>query len=236
MDPKQLEEITRLRSLRLTPKQIARKMGLSQAEVKRAISTQAKQTEEAAMGPDGLPPLAGCYANGDCVDYLFASSDRKQQLDKQEGVRGLGQVVVARTMRGRCQLCVYLVDYWCLGVKNALGPRTFNRNEFDSTLNLIYRDFPEGYREISLQQAQAIVLGAEEYAKSLGFQVHRDFKLSRPFLSEWDGEPQLEFGRDGQPFFMSGPYDDPDKILKTLRRSVGEGNFHFVVGMPSDFS
>ena len=234
MDSKQLEEITHLRSLRLTPKQIARKMGLKVAEVKEAISAQARQQEEAAMGVDGLPPLVGCYADGNSIDYLFASNERKRELGEGDGMRGLGQVVVARAIRGRYQLCVFLVDYWCLGVKDALGPRSCNRNEFASSMNQIFKNFPEGYREISLQQAQAIVLGAEEYAEHLGFKPHSDFNKSRPFLGEWDGEPKLEFGRDGKPFFISGPYDNADRIFNTIMKSVGEGNFNYMVGMPSD--
>lgn len=54
------------------------------------------------------------------------------------------------------------------------------------------------------------------------------------------GEPpetllDLEFGKDGQPFYISGPYENPDKILKTLRENVGEGNFHYVIST-SEFS
>ena len=202
---------------------------------KQVLSTQAREQEEAATGTDGLPPLAGCYADGDCVDALFGSADRKQELNEQEGGRGMGQVVVARMTHGRYKFCVYLVDFWCLGVKNAFGPRTCNRDEFNRNLDLIYREFSTGYREISLQQAQAIVFGAERYAEGLGFKPHRDFRQARPFLGEWDGEPELEFGRNGQPFFMNGPYDDVDKILTTLRRSVGEDNFKYLIEMPTGF-
>ena len=34
---------------------------------------------------------------------------------------------------------------------------------------------------------------------------------------------------EGKPFYMSGPYDDIDRVLATLRRTVGEGNFHYLV-------
>jgi hypothetical protein len=40
---------------------------------------------------------------------------------------------------------------------------------------------------------------------------------------------RIEFGRDGQPFYLNGPYDNPTAVLRTLERSVGAGNFHFSV-------
>ena len=36
--------------------------------------------------------------------------------------------------------------------------------------------------------------------------------------------------RDGVPFYMSGPYDNPRAVVRTLDRTCGEGNYHYVVG------
>jgi hypothetical protein len=41
----------------------------------------------------------------------------------------------------------------------------------------------------------------------------------------------IEFGNDGQPFFMSGPNDNVDKVIKTLEASVGTGNFHYLAAI-----
>ncbi|MGV9871011.1 hypothetical protein [Rhodococcus koreensis] len=49
------------------------------------------------------------------------------------------------------------------------------------------------------------------------------------FLGEWDGPGRIGFGRDGQPFYLNGPYDNPAAVIGTLERSVGAGNFHFSV-------
>lgn len=41
-----------------------------------------------------------------------------------------------------------------------------------------------------------------------------------------------QFGRDGKPFYVAGPHDNPDRVIRTLEQSVGEDNFHFLAGVP----
>lgn len=39
----------------------------------------------------------------------------------------------------------------------------------------------------------------------------------------------IEFGKDGKPFYFSGPYDNAEKIIKTLETNVGIENFDYIV-------
>lgn len=39
----------------------------------------------------------------------------------------------------------------------------------------------------------------------------------------------IAFGRDGKPFYIQGPYD-ADRVLRTLGRTAGRDNHHFLVG------
>jgi hypothetical protein len=42
------------------------------------------------------------------------------------------------------------------------------------------------------------------------------------------------FGKDGKPFFMSGPYDTPARcrrIIDTLTRRCGPEGFHYTVAV-----
>ena len=48
----------------------------------------------------------------------------------------------------------------------------------------------------------------------------------------WDGECELTFGRDGKPMYISGPHDDGERIIRMLRRRLGDGNYDFVHGIP----
>ncbi|WP_231971853.1 hypothetical protein [Nostoc sp. NIES-3756] len=69
-----------------------------------------------------------------------------------------------------------------------------------------------------------------EYAQSLGFEPHKDFEKSRSHIGNWYGSIRIECGRNGKPCYVSGPYDNSKKIIETLNRSQGEGNFDFIVG------
>jgi hypothetical protein len=84
-------------------------------------------------------------------------------------------------------------------------------------------------------KAYRIIIGAIEYAKRIGFKPQKDLYLSKYILEglpDTDHDFQLKFGREGKPFFIAGPDDDFEVILETLRRNVGEGNFHFIAPMP----
>ena len=73
------------------------------------------------------------------------------------------------------------------------------------------------------------MFGAVEYARGLGFEPARGFTATTDQLGSWTGPSAISFGRDGKPFFVQGPHDDADAVLQALERSVGCGNFTFLV-------
>lgn len=228
MKPEQEQEIANLRALNLTPKQIARKLGLRASEVSAVVREQAEKNALAHGKTKTLDPLLECWANGEAVYYFFEDTDSKESKVSPE--RGLSIVTVARKASyNRIIVCTYLLDYWCLGLKDALGPRKINTQNYDNFIDEVYEAFEEGPDNITLEQAQALVFSAIDYADGLGFKPHRDFQKSKAHLGEWDGQTKLECGRDGKPFYFCGPYDDSNKILKTLQENVGEGNFNYLV-------
>ena len=36
---------------------------------------------------------------------------------------------------------------------------------------------------------------------------------------------------EGKPFFVAGPRDDADRIIRILERKVGSGNYNYIVPM-----
>ena len=236
MNPELEQEIANLRALNLTPKQIARKLGLRPAEVTAIIQNRAEKLSLELNKKGELAPIAKCFANKTCIKHLLrlqsqSSTDfenaNEDNIDAD--VNGLGMIFVARSVSNRFRICTYLVDYWCLGVKDAIGPRQMDRTKYESFLSNIYKLFPDGYEYITLQQAQDIVFGAAEYAATLGLNPHPDFAPAKEHLGEWNGKTDIEFGRNGKPFFRAGPYDNVNKIIHTLRQNVGEGNFHYII-------
>ena len=142
---------------------------------------------------------------------------------------GLVSVLVTRQERsGRVRLCGWLVDVYCLGVKDVVGPRVMDERraaDFHSSFFAAYQARP---LEAPPELAQHLVFGAVEYARGLGFEPARGFAATIDQLGSWAGPSAIRFGRDGKPFFVQGPHDNATAILTTLERSVGPDNFHFL--------
>jgi hypothetical protein len=80
---------------------------------------------------------------------------------------------VARTQEdGRILFGVYLVDYWCLGVKDAYTRVDYSTARFQRDLPRMCANAPI---PCSLELAHELIYGALEYAKQLGFEPHPDF-------------------------------------------------------------
>ncbi len=147
---------------------------------------------------------------------------------------GVVGVLLARGERNRnVSVCGYLVDVYCLGVKNAFGPRRMRGGELTSFVRTFFCPWDSGGVPAPVELARELVLGAVEYARALGFAPHRDFERARGHLGAWEGPGAIRFGCDGKPSFTQGPYDDPGTVLRTLEESVGSGNFHFTVSISS---
>ncbi len=67
----------------------------------------------------------------------------------------------------------------------------------------------------------------------MGLKPHRDFQKTQKHLGTWDGKLKLTFGHEGKTYFIEGPYDNTTQIMQTLRKNVGEENFHYLIGLES---
>ncbi|MEQ9672061.1 DNA-binding response regulator [Coleofasciculus sp. G2-EDA-02] len=235
MTPEQQQEITELRDRNLTPKQIARKLGLRAAEVTAYIKEQAEETKLARVASGELDPVFECFVNASCAEYYLHENTEPVQETEENIDRGLALVCITRKPKyDRFTVCTYLLDVWCLGVKDTMGPRQLNSVEYKQMLDYAYRGFPEGHQKITLEQAQSLVYSAVDYAEQLGFQPHRDFKRSRQHLGKWSGQPKIQLGRNGKPFYISGPYDNSEMIINILNKNVGEGNYDYMTKLFDD--
>ena len=152
---------------------------------------------------------------------------------------GLAVVVIARRQPdGNIVFGNYLVDYYCLGLKDTFCNANIPAGQFrQQVLPKIFRE--DRPLSISPALAHELIYGGIEYAAQFGFRPQRDFKLSQYILDPPEMHPrtgQVEFGKDGKPFFVSGPYDNVDAIIRQLRRTAGEGNFEFLIGLGDPLS
>jgi hypothetical protein len=226
-DDELLERVRELRARGRSPKEIARAL-----KVRPATVTPLIQRLAAAEPREKEAPLIGCWVNqGWSSSVRFTGHSEWPDTGLGEtGKSGLAIVVVARERGSSVRVCEFLVDTWCLGVKNALGPKPVERRKLPSFCADAFRTYPGAPVEVPLILAQRIVFGAIGYARGLGFEPHADFAKAAGHLGEWDGVCDLGFGRDGMPMYIEGPHDDTWRIMHTLRQNVGDGNFHYLVG------
>jgi len=103
-------------------------------------------------------------------------------------------VLVARDRGGPVAgVCFYLVDTWCLGLKNAAGPQSMDRRRLGGFIQQIFSAWDEPAVQVPLELGRQIVYGATGYARELGFEPHADFGRAAGYLGTWDGECELTF-------------------------------------------
>jgi hypothetical protein len=147
---------------------------------------------------------------------------------------GLGQVLLSRTLPdGRVAYAIFLLDVYCLGVKNAafdVVPATFYES---NTMGRLQDKF--SLERLEPAKARKLVEGGVEYARALGFSPHSDYTRASLIFGDIDPsacEEEFEYGKDGKPFYIAGPRDSREKsmrIISTLTDLLGEDGFHFLM-------
>ena len=85
--------------------------------------------------------------------------------------------------------------------------------------------------------ARKLVEQAADYARSLGFAPHPNYKLgARVFggINAADCPLRFTFGKDGKPFYFRGPHEteaQAEAIVRQLEKHCGPGNFDYVIAL-----
>jgi len=146
---------------------------------------------------------------------------------------GLANLLIARRMPDdRLVLGQYLVDLYCLGLKNTCCSAYCPMSVYETKVKpgAFISEKPIQCSRLLFHQ---IIYGAIEYAGRIGFSPHENFELSQYILDPPETippNPELVFGFDGKPCYVSGPYDDVWVIIRTLDERVGRGNYHYIIG------
>jgi hypothetical protein len=143
---------------------------------------------------------------------------------------GMGQAVITRRCPdGRLACGNFLIDAWCLGVKNAHWS-IMNESEYDAMIRKIERSGGP-MRKVTPEYFAKLVYAAVDYAHSFGFAPHPDYRHPRMLLAGIDAsqcQDIFEFGKDGKPYYFQGPHDSPTKVQTILQR-LGNGVGHFTI-------
>ena len=146
---------------------------------------------------------------------------------------GMGHTAVARFRGNDVEIGVFLLDVFCLGVKDAFYTRV-SLVEYDSSV--LERIIPTANRKpLDPPTARKLVEDAVAYAQNLGLAPHPDYKQGcRVFggIKSSDSTVTFVFGKDGKPFYVQGPHDSFAKcqrIMNQLRTRCGTDGFNFLV-------
>jgi len=151
---------------------------------------------------------------------------------------GIGTAIVSRKMpNSRLGIGVFLLDVWCLGVKNTYFS-VLSENEYTERIKEI--NVHETLENIHPSCARKLIEQCINYSDGLGFKPHKDFKISRQLLVDIDPTVcpnQYTFGKDGKPFYISGPNENlnqSNKIISSLLQHCGEGNFDYLMSVTEE--
>ncbi len=142
---------------------------------------------------------------------------------------GLGSLWISRKLaNGKISVGVFLLDVFCLGVKNAMLWENIPLQQYKMMQMM---NLGETLVPIEPCCLKKLVQEAEAYAKSLGFKPHKDYETARVILEGIETENckvQFTFGHKGRPFFIPGLEETPAKIkriVEQLRKSCGEDGY-----------
>jgi len=161
---------------------------------------------------------------------LYECWERKDLFEPHVGI---GTVVVTRKTPGnQVLMAAFLVDVFCLGVKDT-HCMLLSENEYRFRLQQI--ETHQDLSEVHPACAKKLVEGAQIYAEALGFSPHKDYGFARKIfgdIQEKQCPRSFTFGRDGKPMYLAGPNDNAQfrkKVMNTLTAGLGKNGFHYLM-------
>lgn len=193
-----------------------------QAKRKQSLATRARE---------GVASISARAVATQYARYPIHEAFYSDVLDQ-----GISNVILSRRAPdGSIAAGVFLIDFYCLGVKNAFFALMEHESKYEEfKANLLASSPGVALRNLHPTCLRKMVEGAVDYARDLGFPPHKDYAQAAPMLGDIEAAAcpeRFEYGKDGKPMFISGPNDSPTRtrtILNTLERRCGTGNFEFI--------
>lgn len=204
-----------------------------QKKLAKLKSKQLKQRREANRRKNQLSSLSGRMATVATrpVAICCFSSQAYQ-------APGLARVFFGRfNQAGEVELTVWLLDNACLGVKDAYAA-SVSKSEMEEYVDrLDDGDLIDSDPDTVLSLIQQSI----DYARGNGFPPPSQVAKLLPIFGDADPttcEESFAFGgQEGLPTYIRGPFESSQRaaeICHTLEKTVGVGNYHFLV-TSSDF-
>lgn len=160
-------------------------------------------------------PIVECFVNKGWQDHGEASIS-----------------VVRQRPDGKYIVGLYLVDLYCMGVKDAFTLP----NADDEHIEKLKKDSAGGWEPIDYNLAHNLIYGAIEFAEEGGIEPHPDFDLAECVLEEDNDDIPLidyEFGYKGKHLLIIGPDGKERKYLSVLHKNLGD-NYDYIDPLRDD--
>lgn len=204
-------------------------------QVKKAKKTTARKKRTSTIRREAaLSSITNQLATAQALRApLYECWERKSLFEPDAGI---GTVVVTRKTPGnQILMAAFLLDVFCLGVKDA---HCMLMGEAEYRFRLQQLETHQDLVRIEPACAKKLVEEAQNYAEKLGFSPHRDYRFARKIFKDIQKEQcpsTFAFGRDGKPMYLAGPNDSAQfsrKVIDTLTAKLGTDGFQFL--MPLD--
>lgn len=147
--------------------------------------------------------------------------------------QGNGMVLLIRkTAGGRVALAAFLVDVYCLGVKDVVF-RQDEIAEIEAFIETLEGAAP--FEDADPSYARKLLRDAVAYARSLGFEPPKDYAALDLLFGDSRADAcdvSFSFGHDGKPLYIPGASETRAQIrrrLAHLRRRLGDDSFDFLI-------
>lgn len=149
---------------------------------------------------------------------------------------GIGTIVVTRQEpAGTIAISSFVVDVFCLGVKDALF-KVISVSEYEDIMRPRLADLHgnEPFDKIEPACARKLVEGAVSYAKELGFSPHEDYHNAKGIFGDIENsecQEEYNYGKEGKPFYIRGPHESMNRakqIIDQLHNKCGEENYDYI--------
>lgn len=162
---------------------------------------------------------------GEILDSLVSSAVWKS---------GLGNILISRVLEnGRVAYAMFLLDVFCLGVKDVMFD-VISQEKYDVEWLPRLKE-RIAFKRQSPEYVRKLVEGGVAFARSIGFEPQADYRQAQAIFGDIDPalcDETFAFGRDGKPFFISGPHDSPArcrKIIDTLQQHCGLDAYDYML-------
>ena len=88
--------------------------------------------------------------------------------------------------------------------------------------------------DISYQDARSLILGANDYATSLGLRLSLSWNETAARFVERDlpYDKKFSYGKDGVPFYVMGPYDQENYDIDDIMTKIEKADGLFLMPLP----